>query len=415
VDRPRRRLEPHDAYLAALDVGAAVLLLALYWPGFGQRSAAPVGGTVEITAPPAWVGTWGIVAAVAVALPLVVRRRWPRTVLAVVLVASAAHALMLGTRWPFPAAALAMLTVALTTSRRLSVTWLGIGLATIAVPGALSAALGQDLVGANPAPSMAASTARWADPSVMTGVGALVLTAAWAIGRAVGAQRDYASAAAAQEANRVRAEERLRLARELHDIVTHSIGLVAVKAGVANHVADARPDEARDALRVIESTSRTALVELRRVLDVLRGGQAGGEALTPSPRLSDLPQLVQHAIDAGVRVELVVTGSADLPEAVELSAYRIAQEALTNVVRHAGPARCWVTVAVDEWTVAIDIVDDGRGGSGHQIGHGLTGMRERAGAYGGSFTAGPRPGGGFGVHATLPYAAPAGATSSAAR
>ena len=409
MDRLRRRFEPRDAYLATLDVAAAAVLFVLYWPVNGLQTAASVDGTAEVHAPPAWAGTWGALLAAAVALPIVLRRRWPQTVLAVVLGASAAHALMLGHRWPYPAAALALLTVALRTSPRRSLAWLTIGLATSAITGVLPVALGLDLVSLAPEPS----TAPWADATVRSGASWLVLAAAWAIGRAVQAQRDYTVAVAEQAAERVVTEERLRLARELHDIVTHSIGLVTVKASIANHVGDARPEEARDALRVIESTSRTALIELRRVLDVLRGGQVGDSSLAPSPRLANLPELVRRATDAGVHVDLAVNGSADLPEAVELAAYRIAQEALTNVVRHAGPARCVITVAVDERAVAIDIVDDGRGGSTYQVGHGLTGIRERVSVYGGSFAAGPRPGGGFRVHATLPYAAPTTTTNTA--
>jgi signal transduction histidine kinase len=409
VDRPRRRIEPRDVYLAALDTAAATVLLALYWPGFGLQTAISIDGTAELHPVPAGVGVWGAVVAAVVALPLVLRRRWPQAVLAVVLGASVAHAMVLGPRWPYPAAALALFTVALTTSRRRSVTWLAISLAISGGAAGLSAGLGLDVVGSPDASreaSAQASNTPWADATVLSGVSWLVLTAAWAIGRAVRAQRDYAAAAAEQVAHRVLTEERLRLARELHDIVTHSIGLVAVKAGVANHVADARPEEARDALRVIESTSRTALMELRLVLDVLRDEPAGGATLTPSPRLTDLPELVRRATDAGVQVELVMLGSVPLPEAVELSAYRIAQEALTNVVRHAGPARCVVSVLIDERAVTIEVVDDGRGGAAFRIGHGLAGMRERVGIYGGSFAAGPRPEGGFRVQATLPYATP---------
>jgi signal transduction histidine kinase len=245
-----------------------------------------------------------------------------------------------------------------------------------------------------------------ADMGRLVGVSWLVLVAAWAIGRAIRAQRNFAASSAEQAAARVLAEERLRLARELHDVVTHGIGLIAVKASVANHVADDRPDETRDALRVIEATSRATLADLRRALDVLRGEPAASGPLAPSPRLADLPALTTGAGDAGVHVDLTVRGSAELPEGLELSTYRIVQEALTNVVRHAGAVRCTVEVAVGDSALTIDVLDDGRGSPEFAFGHGLTGIRERVGLYGGSFMAGPRAEGGFRVHATLPYTAP---------
>ncbi|MFC6929237.1 sensor histidine kinase [Actinomadura yumaensis] len=194
------------------------------------------------------------------------------------------------------------------------------------------------------------------------------------------------------------------MARELHDVVTHGMGLIAVKAGVANHIAEARPEEARQALRVIETASRDALAEMRRLLDMLRQDSAPDTDLT-QPGIGGFQDLAEHVRAAGVEVELTVSGEYDLPEALQLTVYRIVQEALTNVVKHAAPTRCRATVDITTHQVSIQVTDDGasrpppRPGSG---GHGLVGMRERVAMYGGTFTAGPRPEGGFAVTATLP-------------
>jgi signal transduction histidine kinase len=204
-------------------------------------------------------------------------------------------------------------------------------------------------------------------------------------------------------------EERLRIARELHDVVAHSMSLIAVKAGVANHVAASRPEEAADALRVIEDTSKQALTEMRRVLGVLRTDDAPRDELAPAPGLGNLPELAERAASAGVRVILDLRADPDLPTGVSLSGYRIVQEALTNVIRHAAPARCAVTVTARDGEVRIEVVDDGAGRgvppAEHHPGHGLAGMRERALACGGEFTAGPHSGSGFRVNARLPYQA----------
>jgi len=189
------------------------------------------------------------------------------------------------------------------------------------------------------------------------------------------------------------------------------MSLIAVKAGIANHVADARPQEAREALHLIETTSRGALVELRRVLDVLRADADEPAELGPAPGLAGLDALAQRAASAGVAVELATRNPSSVPveavpPGVQLSAYRIVQEALTNVVKHAGPVPCRVAVTVAPDAILVEVTDDGpaiRQPSGPRPGHGLVGMRERVAAYGGSFTAGARPGGGFAVRATLPY------------
>jgi signal transduction histidine kinase len=233
----------------------------------------------------------------------------------------------------------------------------------------------------------------------------LLLAASWGAGLAMRARRAYAASSAAQLARQAVTDERLRIARELHDIVAHSLSLITVKAAVANHIAPQRPEEAQDALRVIEDTSRTTLTEMRRLLGVLRSDGAGPE-LAPSPGLAGLAELADRAGMAGVRVDLSVRAGGTLPNGVELTVYRIVQEALTNVVRHAAPARCRVTVETDEHEARIEVTDDGPGTRtlpGPTTGHGIVGMRERVTMYDGVFSAGPRPEGGFAVSARLPY------------
>ncbi len=338
-------------------------------------------------------------AAVATGLPLAVRRLWPVPVFVAVLTVSAL-AFLLDLPWDsFAAAAYALYTVALTEPRR---RWIPTSLI-----GGLSALV---ILG-----GAVAGPGSWHTRRVAALVlGLAVLGASWALGRAVRERRAQADRAARQLADRAVGDERLRIARELHDVVAHSMSLIAVKAGVAVHVAEARPEEALDALRVIETTSRGSLAEMRHLLGVLRAGSVpdtdpvSAPDLAPSPGLDELPALAERAAMAGVRVELDVR-AGDLPEVVALSTYRIVQEAVTNVVKHAAPARCRVRVEADGHRMRIDVTDDGPGvrvlpgGAAPGEGHGLVGMRERVVMYGGDFTAGPRPGGGFAVSARFPY------------
>lgn len=199
--------------------------------------------------------------------------------------------------------------------------------------------------------------------------------------------------------------ERLRIARELHDVVAHSISLIAVQAGVGHHVIDTDPAGARTSLGVIEQTSRDALVEMRRMLGALRDGSEPA-AVTPSPGLADLNTLAAEVRRTGLGVTLEVTGDGgEVPAGVDLAAYRVVQEALTNVVKHGGPvAHVRVEQASDG--VTIEVADKGRPeAAASGPGHGLAGMRERVALYGGTLETGPRPGGGFRVRAVLPYAA----------
>jgi signal transduction histidine kinase len=250
--------------------------------------------------------------------------------------------------------------------------------------------------------------------------GVLVLGAAWAAGAAAGERRARALLAVERASERARQDERLRVARDLHDVLTHSVGLIAVKAGVANHVLGSRPEEARAALAVIEDVSRSALRDLRATLAVLRRDPSGTvpcpterpadrpHGLRPLPGPADLPALVRNAEAAGLEIDLCSRGLGGLPDGVGLSAYRIVQEAVTNVLKHAGPTRCAIRLDAAEEVLRIEVADDGpspgpREGPIPPGGLGLIGMRERAEAHGGTLTAGPRPEGGFAVRATVPY------------
>jgi len=237
-------------------------------------------------------------------------------------------------------------------------------------------------------------------------LGLAVVGAACAAGTAVRERHEGMRRTIAEEAARAMADERLRLARDVHDVVTHSVGLIAVKASVANHVLVDPPDEARNALTDIEQVSRKALQDLRGTLAVLRG-DGEGEERQPVPTLDDLPEVVATAESAGVRVELRVDDTDGLPAGLTLSAFRIVQEALTNVAKHAAPTGCRVNVRTCDGALCIDVVDDGaneqRPPAVTGSGAGLTGMKERAAAHGGSLEAGKTPQGGFGVRAVLPY------------
>jgi hypothetical protein len=222
-----------------------------------------------------------------------------------------------------------------------------------------------------------------------------------------------------EQSRRAVSEERLRIARELHDVVAHSMSVIAVQAGVANHVIDSRPDLARDALSTVETNSRAALVEMRRLLGVLRQGDEPSASLAPTPGLSEVPALVRRLARAGLDVAVSVEGSpSGVPDAVDLSGYRIVQEGLTNVLRHGGPA-ARVTIGYRRGALDLSVVDDGRPPGAARVepasgaGQGLIGMRERVAVFGGRFTAGPRPDGGFAVTATLPYAEAPGRSSAA--
>jgi signal transduction histidine kinase len=370
-----RRLRRRD--LVLLDgLAAAGYALTLLGAVHGQAPGAP---------------GWAARLAVAgTALPLPLRRRWPVPVCLVVIGAAAA-ALAGGVvrdapLLPLLAVAFALYPVAVTLPRprREPTTLIGV----LTVVGLISG-------------PMAGTPQRDGRSAGLVLTGLAVIGGGWTVGRAVRERRQSAAQAAERRTEQAVAEERLRLARELHDVVSHTLSLIGVKAAIANHVADTRPDEVRDALRVIETTSRDALTEMRQMLGVLRADPPVAE-LRPAPGLAELAELADRATQAGVRVDLQVRGVDRLPRGVELSVYRIVQEAVTNVVKHAAPARCRVAVTGTAEGVRVEISDDGPGPrSPGRAGHGLIGMRERVAMHGGEFAAGPGRHGGFTVSAVL--------------
>jgi signal transduction histidine kinase len=218
----------------------------------------------------------------------------------------------------------------------------------------------------------------------------------------------------AEEARRQASDERLRIAQELHDVLAHNISLINVQAGVALHLLDDQPEQARPALTAIRDASKDALGELRSVLDILRAGESAPRA--PTTGLRDLDALVERARGTGLTVHVDAPGGTDgLAPGVDLAAFRIVQESITNVVRHAGAHEATVRLRRDGGDLLIQIDDDGRprpdGGGSDGGGRGIAGMRERARALGGSLEAGPRPGRGFRVRARLPLAGTSGGAS----
>jgi signal transduction histidine kinase len=254
----------------------------------------------------------------------------------------------------------------------------------------------------------------------------VILATAWLIGDTIRNRRqlvevlrlraETAERQRDEEARRAVVAERARIAREMHDIVAHGMSVMIVQAGGARRVLAKHPDQAAEALASIERTGREAMAEMRRLLGVLRDDGAvttpesgndadAGPPLTPQPGLATVPALVAQWNDAGLPVTFRLdAGPDEVPGSVDVSAYRLIQEALTNVSKHAGAATATVHVAVDGDRLDIQVDDDGRGAAapGTAGGHGLIGMQERVTVFGGTVTAGPRPGGGWSVHASLP-------------
>ncbi len=208
-------------------------------------------------------------------------------------------------------------------------------------------------------------------------------------------------------------DERSRIARDLHDIVAHGMSVMVVQAGAAQRLVAGQPERATVALEQIQVTGREALTEMRRMLGVLRSEEHSIE-LTPQPTMDDLDQVVRHCIDSGVPTELIVKGERpSRAVGADMTGYRIVQEALTNVIKHAGrPVRAMVKVTYAPNAIRVEITDDGHGATIEelraQVGHGIIGMRERIELFHGTLQAGPRPGGGFRVSATIPLDTAAG-------
>ncbi|MFF8937243.1 sensor histidine kinase [Streptomyces paradoxus] len=331
------------------------------------------------------------------AAALVFRRRAPMTVLALTGTLSVIESVTGDPRTPVAmSAVIALYTVASTTDR--PTTW-RVGLLTMTV-----------LTGA----AMAAGPLPWYAQENLgifawTGIGATAgdaVRSRRAFVQAIRERAEKAERTREEEARRRVAEERLRIARDLHDVVAHHIALVNVQAGVAAHVMDKRPDQAKEALAHVREASRSALNELRATVGLLRQSGDPEAPTEPAPGLDRLDELTGTFRSAGLHIEVArADQGTSLPAAVDLAAYRIIQEALTNVQKHAGPqAKAEVSVVRVGPNIEITVLDDGSGEHETQDGggHGLLGMRERVTALRGTLTTGPRYGGGFRVHAILP-------------
>ncbi|KQX53298.1 MULTISPECIES: sensor histidine kinase [unclassified Streptomyces] len=379
------------AFDATVAFGALVCMIAgSFTDPHGSRTGPTFGDHVP--------GVTSVLIMVAGAVALVLRRRFPLRVLCFTVAVTLVE--LVGDNRPAPiamSAVVALYTVASRTDR--PTTW-RVGLVTMAL---LTVA------------AMAFGPTHW---YAQENLGVFAWTGmAAAAGDAVRSRRAFVDAireraeraerTREEEAGRRVAEERLRIARDLHDVVAHHIALVNVQAGVAAHVMDKRPDQAKEALAHVREASRSALDELRATVGLLRQSGDPEAPTEPAPGLAVLDGLLDSFRKAGLPVALARTdGAPPLPATVDLAAYRIVQEALTNVRKHAGPdAKAEVSVVRVGRTVEITVLDDGAptaGGTDPSGGHGLLGMRERVGAFGGTLNAGPRYGGGFRVQAILP-------------
>jgi signal transduction histidine kinase len=289
----------------------------------------------------------------------------------------------------------ALYTVAAYRPRRISLAVLAATIVCLGVTGALEAVMALDMI-----------------ESVA------LVTAGWWLGDNAHTRRSQSEALAAyaaelaetreELAERRVAEERLRIAREMHDVVAHSLGVVAIQAGVVEHLLDEKPSQARQSVSTIGEVARSSLADMRRTLGVLRGDDDARDA---SPRLADVPRLVAEVGDSsGLDVRLQVSGTASRPldPALELSAYRVVQEALTNAGKHAPGSKVTVQVVYGNDDVRVEVADDGAASTPPELpgsGRGLVGMRERVAMFGGTFEAARGDGGGFRVAASFPFAA----------
>ncbi|HEV7931351.1 MAG TPA: sensor histidine kinase [Actinomadura sp.] len=343
---------------------------------------------------------------------LLARRRRPVATLVAVSVVTLLYYLRAYVYGPaFLAAAVAM-TAAVTTGHRRTV-WIGTGLGFSGYF-ALSAVFGLPSARSGGASDRLFPVER---PTLLAGGFVLawvlvVLTSAEII-RIRGEKAAQAARTREEEGRRRASDERLLIAQELHDVLAHNISMINVRAGVALHLMNERPGQAtdpvvRDALAAIKEASKEALTEMRSVIGVLRRQGDDAAPRTPTAGLARLDELVARARSAGLTVHTEIGGPArPLPAGVDLAAFRIAQESLTNVTRHAGPGpvSAWIRMTYGDRDLLVEVEDDGRGAvllADDSGGSGLPGMRERAMALGGEFSAGPSPGGGFRVRARLP-------------
>jgi signal transduction histidine kinase len=378
-------------------LGVAVAAVQLLMLGLGVNQ----GGPVPYTKPNALT----VLLILAQGLPLAWRRRRPLLVFAVVLAANTAYYAI-----GFPPSQfdfglpIALFTVAAERSQRVSL------LACLAI---LLLFLAEWLADVG---------VYWTNASWVLLVYLLFFfSAVWAWGRYVRMRRAYTAELAIraeraerdreQEARRAVAAERARIARELHDVVAHHLSVMVIQAGAARRLLDVEPEQTRVALAAIEGAGRQGLGAMPGLLRALRD-DGHADTLAPPPTLQELDALVARVQAAGLPVALRIEGTPrPLPAAVDMSAYRVAQEALTNTLKHAGPARAELVVRYGRDTLEVTAVDDGDGteplgdGPGHRGGQGLVGMRERVSLFGGELQAGARPEGGFAVRARFPLEA----------
>ena len=328
-------------------------------------------------------------------LPLLFRRRFPLGVPVAVLVVLAAEAVAVGT--------------VVTDAQMTGFTILAAFAAAGAHPDIRFALVGAVVGYASVAVILVDDRPRLASTLSVIGVSAVT----WAIARAfvergrraedleeraAGLERAHAEAVAS---------ERATIARELHDVIAHSVSVMTVQAGAARLLLDEDPLRARESLIAVEETGRQALSEMRRLLGILRGDEHETH-LAPQPGIADVDALIEQVRAAGLPVEVTVQGEPrPLPPGVDLAAFRVVQEALTNTLKHAGAARAEVSIRYGKIALELAITNDGHVRRNGRDGHGLVGMRERVALYGGEFEAGPRRGGGYAVRATLPLDPPA--------
>ncbi|MEV0595142.1 sensor histidine kinase [Nonomuraea cavernae] len=377
----------HDTVLAVAVAAASVALFVLYGPDQLRAQGALIEG---MRAPDAL----GVTLVLLACAPVAVRRRWPLGAMCAALVPETLLT-SLGYGTGLAGAAGLVLLYSVASYRGLAVALGGLMLSVVLY--LVSAVVG-------PVAAM-----RWSDHLVV----AVVLMAVWGAGRSLRLRRAYLEElkdraarlerAHAADTRAARAEERSRIARELHDVVAHHVTVMTVQASAARRVLGSDPELAHEALSAIEHTGRMALTEMRDIVGVLRT-DARAE-LGPQPGMRDLPALVEQMREAGLETLLSVDGEpGHVPAGVDLAAYRLVQEGLTNSLRHAGGgARAVVTVRHEPHELHVRVEDDGRGGllSG-EPGHGLVGIRERVALYGGILSIGPRSGGGFEVRARFP-------------
>jgi signal transduction histidine kinase len=406
----RNRIRAHaligDVIIAAALAAASVWFVLDLRPG---RAIMPlVGPLIGGVAAPGRTGAAAVVLLVLACLPVALRRRWPFALLCLAQLPPLALVLLgHGTGWSLVASLVLLYSVA--AHRGLAVSALAAGLVTGCWAAAIAGVPSEQWAAAGGPPG------RWAVYLVIV----TLMFAVWVVGRSVRLRRAYLAELEdraerlerAGEADRraAMAEERSRIARELHDVVAHHVSVMTVQAVAARRVLSTSPETAAGALSAIEEMGRAAMAEMRNIVGVLRTeGDEGGER-APQPGVRDLPALVEQMREAGLRTQLWIEGDESrLPPGLDLAAYRLIQEALTNSLRHAGAgARAWVTVRREPATLTVHVEDDGRGPAAEprhpdRPGHGLVGIRERVALYGGMLQTGPRQGGGFEVRARFP-------------